>query len=1323
MTPDDSRSTQQNSTDNTNTILSHTTTGLSSDSLLMTCQVVVGSPNGSVVKARALLDSASSASFVSERLAQSLCLPRSPLSATISGVAGLTHTSPVQSLATCTVSSTLSSSEKFDVTAVVVPRVTCIIPQRPILLKPEWKHLTGIKKADQHFGTPGKIDLLLGVDIFVAALRSGRKIGPPQAPVAIETVFGWVLAGRTDVVNSHVSITSCHISLLTGDNLLCQFWETEECPSSDQVYSAEERQAVQHFKENHFRVEGGRFCVSLPKRPTPQMIGESRSQGVRRFLSLERTLYSKGQFREFSTAVQEYFDMNHAELVPKSELNNPPQSVFYLPMHAVYKESSTTTKLRVVFDASAKSASGVSLNDTLIVGPTVHSPLVDVLLRFRLHRVAIVADISRMYRAVELTPSDRDFHRFVWRNSPDETLRDFRMTRLTFGVSASSFLANMCVKQNAIALSHLFPLASTAVESSFYVDDCLTDADSIPDAIQLREELRDLLQKGGFLLRKWNSSDPAVLQDLPTDLKDVSALHSIPCPDTYTKTLGVEWNTNLDHFRLTVSSPPRPDNLTKRALISDVARTFDVLGWFSPATIKLKILFQHLWELKLEWDAIVPSFVKTQWLKWRMELPLLANCHIARCYFPREAHIIISWQLHGFSDASEAAFAGVVYLRMVDTGGNVHVSLVTSKTKVAPIKRLSIPRLELCGAQLLARLLYHIQQVLSVKSDDLYAWSDSTIVLNWLDGNPKRFKTYVGNRISSITELIAPRHWNHVDGKENPADCASRGMFPSELVDHTLWWNGPEWLRLQPSEWPKQSYHQPVPSCEDRVSLHSSLIERKPVMSPNRFSSFYTLKRVTAWIMRFVGNCRTSSDKLFSTCLTVIELSRAEEYWIKFAQADHFAEDIENLKHVSKSSCLIPVHPFLDSEDVLRVGGREHYSQRAFIQQHPAILHGSHHVTKLIIRSEHLRLLHAGPTLLFGSLSRRFHIVCGRKTIRTITRSCVTCRRLSAPPQSQLVGRLPIERVTPGHVFDRVGIDYAGPIQIKSGAIRRPTITKAYVCVFVSLSVQAVHLELVSSLSTEAFIACLRRFISRRGKPVLIWSDHGSNFVGASRELKEMINFLEDQATQKCISEFCSKQGIQWKFIPERAPHFGGLWEAAVKSMKTHLRRIVGTVNLRFEELYTVLTQIEACLNSRPLASLPNDDDGVEVLTPGHFLVGKPLEALPDPSESYHSMSTLSRWHLCQVLVRNFWRRWSDEYLQSLRRYYKNHETCRNLQVGDVVVLREDNTPPTRWPLARVMETYPGVDGLVRAVKVKTSSGVYTRPIVKMAVLVSDNNI
>ena len=368
---------------------------------------------------------------------------------------------------------------------------------------------------------------------------------------------------------------------------------------------------------------------------------------------------------------------------------------------------------------------------------------------------------------------------------------------------------------------------------------------------------------------------------------------------------------------------------------------------------------------------------------------------------------------------------------------------------------------------------------------------------------------------------------------------------------------------------------------------------------------------------------------------------------------------------------------------------------------------------------EHLRLLHAGPTLVAASLCTRYHIIGSRKTIRSVVRGCVSCRRASVRPQPQLLGQLPRERTTPGAVFDHVGVDYAGPVYIKYGFVRRPIVIKAYICIFVSFSVKAVHLELVSDLTTEAFVASLRRFIARRGKPLTIWSDHGTNFVGAARELKELSHFLEECKTQNVVSKFCTSQNIEWKFIPERAPHFGGLWEAAVKSVKSHLKHVVKNSRLTFEEFSTVLTQVEACLNSRPLTPLPStsDSDVIEVLTPGHFLAGKPIESVPDPSVSYRSVSLLRRWHLCQSMVRHFWQRWSSEYIATLRRYTKWHHPERNVQVGDVVILQEDNVIPARWPLARVTETHPGNDGIVRVVTVKTSSGVYKRPVAKLALL------
>ena len=1072
-------------------VSSNTSTGSNvPNTLLMTCQVQVIAPDGKSNKARALLDSGSTMSFVSERIVQSLGLRRRSQRLTVSGIGGMSSKSPLSSVSTLEISSLYSPKTKHTLTAIIVPRVTCDLPLRPVHNSSNWSHISNLPLADPDFGTPGKIDLLLGADIYADVLLHGRRCGPPGTPTAFETRFGWVLTGKTQVRSystGYSSVASHHSTVTSSDDILRMFWEIEENPKDHVNLTPEERTVVRHFKESHSRSEAGRFIVPLPKNAQCEQLGESRSQAVRRFYSLERTLYAKRRFQEFASVMNEYFELKHAEPVPPSEPGKPHSEVFYLPMHAVRKEHSTTTKLRVVFDASAKSTSGISLNDTLLVGLTIHPPLIGVLLRFRLHRIALTADVSKMYRAIELAPSDRDLHRFVWRSDVKDPLIDYRMTRVTFGVSASSFAANMVVKQNATDFATEFPNAARVVDASFYVDDCLTGADSIAEAIDLHTQLHNLFSKGGFLLRKWNSSDSEVIKQIPLDLREVQPVQSLPAQDQYSKTLGVEWNSKGDHFRLTVANFDPTQSITKRELVSNIAKTFDILGWFAPATIKVKILLQRLWERKVDWDDLVPDPIYKEWLVWRSQLHLLSTKHIPRCHFDKRTQIA-SLELHGFSDASENAYAAVVYLRMTDTFGGIQVSLFSSKTKVAPIKKLTIPRLELCGAYLLAQLLSHIQGVFNLPLNSVYAWTDSTIVLNWLVGNPRRFKTYVGNRVSYIVELIAPQRWNHVEGTDNPADCASRGIFPSELLDHELWWNGPNWLHHDSSHWPERfAALSPPPETKDEekeLSLRAVSNTPSSLLSISDYSSFTRLKRVTAWTLRFIQNCRSHKLRIQPSrlpYLTAQELYSAELYWCSVAQRDHFMGEIESIKTktpLDKSSPLLTLRPLIDSADLLRVGGRQELAQMSYSKKHPIILHHKHYLTHLIIHSEHVRLLHAGPTLLMATLNNRYHILGCRKTVRSITRGCVICRKLNAKPSPQMMGQLPIERLTPGPVFGKIGIDFAGPIQVKYAHVRKPVIVKAYVCLFVSLSVKAVHLEPVSDLTTDAFIAALRRFIA-----------------------------------------------------------------------------------------------------------------------------------------------------------------------------------------------------------------------------------------------------
>ena len=405
----------------------------------------------------------------------------------------------------------------------------------------------------------------------------------------------------------------------------------------------------------------------------------------------------------------------------------------------------------------------------------------------------------------------------------------------------------------------------------------MTGADDPNSALILQQQLAGLFARGSFLLRKWNSSDPSVLEKIPQELRDTNHTQTISEVNEYTKTLGIEWNISADKFRLTIAEFSPDTTITKRHMVSDVAKVFDVMGWFSPAIIKMKILLQRLWEIKLDWDDPIPEHIYQDWFQWRSELPLLMTVRIPRCYSPSK-ETIVSTQLHGFSNASEEAYAGVVYLRIEYSTKRVHTSLVISKTKVSPIKRLSIPRLELCGAQTLTRLLQRTMKILKIPVRSVFAWTDSTVVLGWLSGNPRRFKTFVGNRVSLIIDQLPPERWRHIPGPENPADCASRGLFPSQLKQHELWWDGPPWLKSESSMWPDQLNlsSTTVPEEERNVCHLATATTAQLIIPFDRFSTFTKLKRITAWVLRFVKNACPSSTSESCPYLTVTELISAE---------------------------------------------------------------------------------------------------------------------------------------------------------------------------------------------------------------------------------------------------------------------------------------------------------------------------------------------------------------------------------------------------------------------------------------------------------------
>lgn len=681
-----------------------------------------------------------------------------------------------------------------------------------------------------------------------------------------------------------------------------------------------------------------------------------------------------------------------------------------------------------------------------------------------------------------------------------------------------------------------------------------------------------------------------------------------------------------------------------------------------------------------------------------------------------------SVELHGFADASTVAYAAVVYLKVVSSSGEVRITLLAAKSKVAPLKPLTIPRLELSAAVLLARLIDFVRPMLAPAKPRCFCWTDSAVVLAWLQQHPSRWKTFVANRVATIQQYLPKAKWQHVATEENPADCASRGLLGNELRDSKLWWQGPAWLSLSEQRWPTTAVSVPKEvSLEEKLTVHLAAMQPEPWELQSRYSSWPKLLRVTAYVQRFVQLCgrraRPHDSKSPGLTLSVEEFHAAKLYWIKQIQFAIFPAEMQSLAHrkpLNTRSKLMSLNPFLDVNGTLRVGGRLSNFSLPDPTKHPILL-GSHPLVRRLIEHFHLKALHGGVQLTLTILRQEYWIIRARSLIRTVIHHCVKCARERAIHPEQLLGNLPAPRVTrPSKCFAHCGLDYAGPIRIRPSAGRGRTSHKAYIALFVCLATRAIHLELVGDYSTNAFLNVLTRFCSRRGLPEAIYSDNGTTFVGADKELAAAhqttlrdVNFIN-----KTVSD-----GIAWHFIPPSAPHFGGLWEAGVRSMKHHIRRVLGDCTLTFEEFYTVLCSIEACLNSRPIAPLFDAFDDHRPLTPGHFLTGAPLATPPQPSLLHLNENRLSRWQLIRQKTERFWKLWQNDYVNTLQQRVKWRSVQLEIEIGQLVLLHNANLPPCKWELARVVQTHPGDDGRVRVVTVKTATSEVKRPIVKIVPL------
>ncbi|XP_055916039.1 uncharacterized protein LOC129948917 [Eupeodes corollae] len=876
------------------------------------------------------------------------------------------------------------------------------------------------------------------------------------------------------------------------------------------------------------------------------------------------------------------------------------------------------------------------------------------------------------------------------------------------------------LKQLALDSAETHPRASSVILNDFYVDDLVTGADTIEDLIALQKELVEVLSLAGFNLRKWTTNCWPLLISFPEDQRELSP---IDFENSLTvKVLGLRWCPSGDCFSYKVNLD-QSTSCTKRSILSEASRIFDPLGFLAPVVVAVKIFFQDLWRAGVGWDDQILQELSHRWITIREELHLLESIRIPRLMWTNK----VNYEFHAFCDASLDAYAAVIYCRSENLDGTVSISLIAAKTKVAPIKVLSLPRLELCGALLLTRLVKKIKISLQIKHMQLFVWTDSSIVLHWLAAPPKKWSVFVGNRTSEIVSSIPVKSWNHVRSADNPADVPSRGIPPSQLESTDIWWNGPVWLKMNRSEWPKTQHDlQNVSSDQleernsNKVQVFVSQINENNILRQiiNKSSDWIKSVRVVAYIFRYLKNRRLAPELRDLQALSTSELNHAKTCLIKASQYILFAAEIESLnkyKYLPSRSKLSSIAPFLDSENVLRVGGRIQNSELSFNEKHPIILCKSHPITKLIVEYTHKHYLHAGVSLMVSLLKQNYFILGSRNIVRKVVNDCIDCFKQRKSTSEQMMGNLPIERVRFSRPFSKVGCDYAGPITLRLARGRNPKFVKGYIALFVCFVTKGVHIELVGDLSSSAFILALDRFVSRRGKPTEIWSDNATNFHGAKRFLGEMHELLMDQQRNNIIADHLSKDAIDWKFIPPSAPHFGGLWEAGVKSVKKHITRVIGEHILTYEEMYTLLSKIECLLNSRPMWQ--TSDFEPIALTPSHFMIGEPYCAIPQPDLDFSKFSISSNWHLLQTLMQGFWKQWHKEYLTSLQNRPKWQKVQRDLQKNDMVLLKEPNLPPSKWILGRVIEVHPGADERIRVVTVRTKNGDYVRPIVKLAPL------
>lgn len=1193
--------------------------------------------------------------------------------------------------------------------------------------------------ADPEYHLPKEVHIIVGCG-FVANILD-RKIGHDKRGTALfSSHFGNVVMGEYCEGNDD---ENCVTATSIVDNemaeklngMIEQLWKMDVI-GNDTKRTEEQEMVEQHFLNKHRRDSTGRFIVYIPFKPKVNDIGSSRQVAMRRFMNTERKLKSEPQLKEFYIS-QMREEIRSGHMVEVDRPPKPGQICYHIPHHVASKDK----KPRIVFDASCKTNRGISLNDVQMLGEKLQPDLHETVMRLRKFRYVVCGDIKRMFNQVRIDESQWDCQRIFWRENENELLREYWLTVVTFGLTASAYLAVRCVLQAAREASDSSPEAAKIIERDFYMDDCVTGAETEDRAIELANEIGNVLNGAGFKLAKWKSNSRKVLDALKQDEIDENDA-MVFSEDGQTTILGLKWLFARDQYTFVVKTPSVEGKITKRKIVSCVAQLYDPNGYGGPVILHGKIIIQKAWIAKLDWDETVTEEIANEWIEYWKEIKFLEKFRIDRWIGTEESS---RTKLIGFSDSSQMAYGAVIYARTERPDGSVKCTLLMSKSRVAPLKQMSIPRLELAGAELLARLIVEVKKSMEFEHLESILWTDSTSTLYWIRNEPANLKVYVANRVASIQQNTDLKCWRYVNTKDNPADLLSRGMKPSQLVCSKLWLHGPEWLALPEKDWPVDKFPLKIADgTETEMRVHTlttfqsgldidqrneadELIERIPLLE--YADKLEKALRIGGYAVRYVNalNIKYKPPQRNTRSKDVViappsrkEKAFAMEYFVKRTQMEYFNAELtalKNKKSISEKSKLIALNPRLDDHGVMRVGGRLDKAAVSYDIKHPVIIPKGSRLAWLLMDLAHRVNHHGGIQLMMQHIREKYWIPQLRDELKQYSRKCVECVRNKPLTEDQLMADLPADRVTPGYPFEVSGVDYAGPFQIKHTDKDGNVIVtvKAWTAVFVCMKTRAVHLDIVEDLTSSAFIACYERFVARRGPCYKLYSDNGTSFIGAEKEIARAYKEWQKDGTVDSIAN----RGTQWIFMTPAAPHQGGIYEAAVKSMKYHMKRIIGPRVMEYRQFQTLLCNIEAALNSRPLTPLTDDPDDLLALTPGHFLINRPFAAVPEfryVNES--NVEGKKLWIERQKMFKHFWERWHKEYLTTLQERKKWRREKENIKIGQLVIIRDENLPPTQWKMARIVELLPGKDGLVRNVLVKAKLGVVLkRPVQKLCIL------